>query len=190
MNRKFKVTRQMDGLPELQGATPLSFFDPANPDVNLFNLVDDEIIRITGSPLNYYKSYVESDYDDVYLEARNRTVASEPIQVHGFYEPSVVEETLSQFGIEITNDQMFVFNKSYIEKALHREPRIGDQIKPQFQNIRYEVVEVQEDSFELYGVYHSVVTAKILRDDEETVNEPITDVAPDVGGDFGGYEDL
>jgi len=190
MSKRFKVSRQMDGLPELQGATPLSFFDPSNPDVNLFNLVDDEVIRITGSPLNYYKSFVEEDYDDVYLEARNRTVASEPIKVHGFYEPSVVEETLSQFGIEITNDQMFVFNKSYIEKMLSREPKIGDQIKPYFQNIKYEVIEVQEDSFEMYGVYHSVLTAKILRDDEETVNEIITETAPDVGSDGGTYTDL
>lgn len=190
MKKKFKVSRQMDGLPELQGATPLSFFDPNNPDVNLFNLVDDEIIRITGSPLNYYKQLVEEDYDEVYLEARNRTVVSSPIKVHGYYEPSVVEETLSQFGIEITNDQMFIFNKSYIEKMLHREPKIGDQIKPDFQNIRYEVIEVQEDSFEMYGVYHTVVTTKILRESEDVLNEPITETSPDVGSDGGRYTDL
>lgn len=190
MSKKFKVSRMVDGLPELEGATPLSFFDPSNPDVNLFNLVDDEVIRITGSPINYYKQMVSEDYDDVYLEARNRTVATEPIKVHGFYEPSVVEETLSQFGIEMTNDQMFVFNKSYIEGKLRRSPQIGDQLKPDFQDIKYEVIEVQEDSFEMYGVYHSVVTAKILRDSEETVSDIITETAPDVGSDAGSYTDL
>lgn len=182
MAKRFKVNRHMDELPRVEGATPLSFYDPNNPDVNLFNLVDDELIRISGSPLHYFKSFVNEDYDDVYLEARNKTVASEPLLVHGYYEPSVVEEVLSNFGIELTNDQQFVFNKSYIENALRRGPEIGDQIRPQFQNQKYEITEVQEDSFEMYGVYHIVCTARLLREDEGTLNQPITDRADDVGG--------
>lgn len=182
MAKRFKVNRDMPNLPRVDGATPLSFYDPANPDVNLFNLVDDEIIRISGSPLHYFKSFVNEDYDDVYLEARNKTVASEPVLVHGYYEPSVVEEVLSNFGIELSNDQQFVFNKSYIENALRRSPEIGDQIRPQFQNQKYEITEVQEDSFEMYGVYHIVCTARLLREDEGTLNQPTTDKADDVGG--------
>jgi len=182
MAKRFKVNRQMDNLPRVEGATPLSFYDPNNPDVNLFNLVDDELIRISGSPLHYFKSFINEDYDDVYLEARNKTVASEPLLVHGYYEPSVVEEVLSNFGIELTNDQQFVFNKSYIENALRRGPEIGDQIRPQFQNQKYEITEVQEDSFEMYGVYHIVCTARLLREDEGTLNQPTTDRADDVGG--------
>ena len=182
MAKRFKTNRQMQDLPKIQGSTPLSFYDPTNPDVNLFNLVDDEIIRISGSPLHYYKQLINDTYDEVYLESANKAVTSEPIVVHGFYEPSVVEEVLSNFGIELTNDQSFVFNKSYIESELSREPRIGDQVKPMFQNQKYELTEVQEDSFEMYGVYHYVCTAKLLRDDVETVNEPITDIADDVGG--------
>ena len=186
MAKRFKVNRQMDNLPELGGSTPLSFYDPSNPDVNLFNLIDDELIRISGSPLHYFKSYVESEYDDIYLEAANKTVASEPITVHGHYEPSVVEEVLSNFGIELTNDQMFVFNKSYIESKLNRTPRIGDQISPEFQKQKYEIIEVQEDSFEMYGVYHIVCTAKLLRESEDVVNQEVSDVADDLGG----YMDL
>ena len=182
MAKRFKVNRQMPSLPKLEGGTPLSFYDPNNPDVNLFNLIDDELIRISGSPLKYFKAYIENDYDEVYLEAKNKTVTSEPLLVYGHYEPSVVEEVLSNFGIELTNDQMFVFNKTYIEQALQRSPEIGDHIKPHFQNQKYEISEVQEDSFEMYGVYHVVCTAKLLREDEGTLNQPTTDVADDVGG--------
>ena len=182
MARRFKVNREMPKLPKVEGATPLSFYDPENPDVNLFNLVDDEIIRISGSPLHYFKAFVSESFDDVYMEARNKTISSEPITVHGFYEPSVVEEVLSNFGIELSNDQMFVFNKTYIESTLGRSPEIGDQIKPHFQNQKYEITEVQEDSFEMYGVYHLVCTAKILREDEPTLNQPTTDRADDIGG--------
>jgi len=182
MARRFKVNRQMPNLPKVDGGTPLSFFDPENPDVNLFNLIDDEIIRIAGSPLYYFKSFISEDFDEVYLEARNKTISSEPIVVHGHYEPSVVEEVLSNFGIELTNDQLFVFNKSYIEAALGRQPLIGDQIKPQFQNQKYEIIEVQEEGFEMYGVYHMACTAKLLRDNEETLNQDTSDKVDDVGG--------
>ena len=182
MSRRFKVNRNMPKLPELGGATPLSFYDPENPDVNLFNLVDDEIIRISGSPLNYFKQLVNENFDDVYLESPTKTITSDPIVVHGYYEPTVVEEVLSNFGIEITNDQSFIFNKTYMESALGRMPQIGDQIKPFFQNQKYEITEVQEDSFEIYGVYHLVCTAKILRDDEGVLNQDTSDRADDVGG--------
>jgi hypothetical protein len=45
----------MPPLPELLGGTELSLFDQTNNDINLFNLVDDEIIRLGGSELYYYK---------------------------------------------------------------------------------------------------------------------------------------
>ena len=182
MAKRFKVNRQMPNLPKLEGGTPLSFYDPENPDVNLFNLIDDEIIRISGSPLKYFKAYIQDSYDDVYLEAKNKAVVSEPLLVYGHYEPSIVEEVLSNFGIELTNDQMFIFNKSYIEKMLNRSPQIGDQITPEFQKQKYEIIEVQEDSFEMYGVYHILCTAKLLRESEDVVNQEVSDVADDLGG--------
>ena len=82
----------------------------------------------------------------------------------GHYDPRPIEENLSEFGIELTNDQIFTFNKTYIEKRLGGSIIPGDVVKPQFQNIYYEVYEVQEDSFEAYGVFHLVCAAKIMRD--------------------------
>ena len=81
------------------------------------------------------------------------------------------------------------FNKSYIEATLGRTPEIRDQIRPQFQNQKYVITEVQEDSFEMYGVYHIVCTTKLLREDEETHNQPLTDRADTVGGHLEGYDD-
>ena len=79
MAKRFKTNRQMQDLPKIQGSTPLSFYDPTNPDVNLFNLVDDEIIRISGSPLHYYKQLINETYDEVYLESSNKAVTETPI---------------------------------------------------------------------------------------------------------------
>ena len=178
----FKVSTDILPIPELEGKSELSFFDQENADINLFNLIDDELIRIAGSELLYYKFLISEDYDEVYLEARNKAIVSEPVNVYGHYEPKPVEQNLTEFGIELTNDQLFVFNKSYIEAALGRQPLIGDQIKPQFQNQKYEIIEVQEEGFEMYGVYHMACTAKLLRDNEETLNQDTSDKVDDVGG--------
>ena len=104
----------MPPLPELEGQSLLSLFDQENADINLFNLVDDELIRIAGSEMLYFKFLQGEDYDEVYLESKSKPIASDPILVHGHYEPKAMEQNLTEFGLELTNDQIFIFNKSYI----------------------------------------------------------------------------
>jgi len=181
-NKRYKVSTEMPPLPELLGGTELSLFDQTNNDINLFNLVDDEIIRLGGSELYYYKFRMNDDYDTTYLETRSKVIDSEPIVVYGHYNPTVLEESLTEFGIELQNDQIFIFNKSYIEQRLHEIPKAGDIIKPKFQNQKYEIYEVQEDSFELYGVYHMACSAKLLRDEQSVIEEPMLDRSNDLGG--------
>jgi len=181
--KKYRVTTPMPPLPELLGGTELSLFDQTNNDINLFNLVDDEIIRLGGSELLYYKFRMgDEDYDQTYLEARSKVLDSKPMLVYGHYNPTILEETLSEFGLEIENEQIFIFNKSYIEQKLHEEPKAGDVIKPRFQNQKYEIYEVQEDSFEIYGVYHMACSAKLLRDTEAVLDEDLDERTDDLGG--------
>tara|TARA_R110000737_G_scaffold245562_1_gene256181 strand:- start:1203 stop:1769 length:567 start_codon:yes stop_codon:yes gene_type:complete len=183
--KNWKATTDLPDLPELDGDSLLNLFDQDNPDVNMFNLVDDEIIRLSGSKMHFFKSYHETSYDDVYMEARNRPLSKTPLVVHGHYEPVSMAEELGEFGIELTNDQIFTFNKSYIEKKLGREVRPGDVIKPVFQEQRYEIFEAVEDSFEAYGVYHIVCSAKLLRDSDDVNDQHLPDVSDDVGGTIG-----
>ena len=152
-----------------------NFFDPTNPDINLFNMVDDEMIKISGSPILYYQYMQgEDQYDEVYMEARNKPVSKQPVLVFGHYEPKVLEENLTQFGIELTNDQLFIFNKTHMEQRIRGHLKPGDVLEPKFQNQRYEIIEVQEDSFEIYGVYHLVCSAKLLRDSTDVQDVPLT----------------
>ena len=153
----------------------LSLFDSNSNDLELFNLVDDELIRLSGSKIYYFKTYIDESYDRVYLESRNRIVSKTPIVLWASFDPKAIEEEMSEFGLELTNDQVFVFNKSYIEQNLGRAPKEGDIIKTTFQNIKYEIFEVQEDSFEGYGSYHYNCFAKVLREAEEIVDEPNLD---------------
>ena len=92
-NKKYKVTTPMPPLPELLGGTELSLFDQTSNDINLFNLVDDEIIRLGGSELYYYKFMMGEDYDSTYMETRNKVYDVEPLIVYGHYNPTVLEES-------------------------------------------------------------------------------------------------
>lgn len=179
----FKITTKLPELPDIDSeGSELSLFDQNNPDLNLFNLVDDELIKLSGSKMYFYKYNQSVDFDPVYMESKNKPVSRIPILVHGHYEPEALSENLTNFGVELSSDQVFTFNKSYIERKLGRSVIPGDIIKPLFQNQKYQVFQVVEDSFEAYGVYHLVCSAKILRDAEGTVNTPLTKVDDPLGG--------
>jgi len=187
MAKNWKVTTKLPQLPDIDtDESLLNLFDPTNADINLFNLVDDEIIKLGGSKFYFYKYYQSADFDPVYMESRNKPVSRTPMVVHGHYEPVSMSENLTQFGIELVNDQLFTFNKSYIERKLGRSVIPGDVVKPEFQDQRYEIFEVVEDSFESKGVYHLVCSARLLRDSAEIQNEPLLDVSEELGGYAGG----
>ena len=181
--KNFKTNTKQLNIPDIDiGDSELNLFDPDNPDINLFNLIDDENIRLSGSKLYLYKYIQSEDFDPVYMESRNKPISKTPIVLHGHYSPKAIDENLTQFGIELTNDQVFTFNKSYIEQKINRAIIPGDIIKPQFQNMKYEIFQVVEDSFESYGVYHLVCFAKLLRDSEDIQDTPLLDVTDDLGG--------
>lgn len=182
MVNRFKVTTPPTHFDDFDGSSKLSLFDKENPDKNLFNLVDDELIKLGGSQVLLYKYCPSEDIDDVYMETRQKAIATEPIEIYGSYDPRPIEEELTQFGVEIQNDQIFTFNKSYIERRLGRSIIVGDIIKPVFQNMKFEVYQVVEDSFEAYGVYHLMVYTKLLRGEDFVLNETLYDTTPKEGG--------
>ena len=59
VKKKYRVTTQMPIIPDMDSESELNLFDPTNPDINLFNIVDDELIRLSGSKLEFYKIYVD-----------------------------------------------------------------------------------------------------------------------------------
>lgn len=179
--KRFSINHELAQLDEEESTSILSLYDKGNPDKNLFNLIDDEIIKLSGSEIMVYKYYPANDKDDVYGESRSKVINNIPIRVYGNYDPRPLEENLTQFGVEVQNDQVFVFNKTYIEKRLGRSVIPGDILEPQFQKMKFEVFEVQEDSFESYGIYHLTVHAKLLRDNE-TVHQDTFNLEDPIGG--------
>ena len=162
--KQFKTNNEITSPPETDGV--LNLFDLNNPDIELFNLVDDELIKIAGSKIYLYKFLGLEGSDDLYQEDSMKSMSQEPETLWGHYEPRPIDENITEFGIVMENDQTFTFNKSYVLKVLGRPIIAGDVIRPKFQNLKYEVYEVQEDAFDVYGVYHLLCWAKVLRDDD------------------------
>jgi len=177
---RYRVTTPPTNFPE-ERDTRLSLFKKKN-DKNLFNLIDAENIKLSGSRVKVFKYVPSNDIDEVYQEPRQQTIAHEPVTLWAHYDPRPVEENLTQFGVEMQLDQVFVFNKSYAENMLGDPIQIGDIIQPEFQDIKFEVFEVQEDSFEAYGVYHLLAHAKLLRDTQDIHNEDFFDKTDELGG--------
>ena len=61
MNKRFSTNQtrlNKKGVDE----SKLSLFDRNSNDLELFNLVDDELIKLSGSKIYYYKSYIDDSY--------------------------------------------------------------------------------------------------------------------------------
>jgi hypothetical protein len=149
----------------------LNLFDPQNPDIKLFNLMDDELIKLSGSKMYYYKYYPSKEHDDVYEEEQVKAISEHAIIVFGHYDPKAIEENLGKFGLVQESDQIFTFNIEYIKRKIGRLPIAGDIVEPQFQKIKFKIFEVQEDGFESYGKYHAVCSAKVLRGSEHIIGD-------------------
>jgi len=175
MKKRFRSPNKIELPDDTLGESLLSLYDRESKDLELFNSIDSEVIKLSGSKVNYYKVFINENFDKVYLEERNKIIAKDPIVVWASYDPKPIEEELSEFGLELSNDQVFVFNKSYIDRILGRPPQAGDVIEATLQNVRYEIYEVQEDSFEVYGVYHYNCFGKVLRDSIDVVDGPVVD---------------
>ena len=179
---RYKVRTPPTNTPD-EKDSELSLFRK-KADKNLFNLIDAETIRLSGSRVNIYKYIASNDVDEVYMESRQKTISPTPISVWSHYDPRPIEENLSEFGVEIQYDQVFIFNKSYLNSILGRDVVPGDIIEPEFQSIKFQVYEVQEDSFESYGVYHLMAHATVLRDTKDVTNEDYNDVSDNLGGKY------
>lgn len=179
---RLKVTNKLDPLVDDSELSLLSLAGENGDDRNLFNSIDQEIIKLSGSQILLFKYFHDDNFDEVYQESKQKAISGDGILLIGHYEPRAVEENLTEFGVEVQNDQVFIFNKSHVEQRIGRSIISGDILKPKFQNMKFEVFEVQEDSFEVYGIYHLMVHAKLLRDTQDIHNEVLFERTDNIGG--------
>lgn len=127
-------------------------FDPSNPEHDLFNLWDQEVIEIGGSPLEYYDIFINvPDIDTLYVEARDKIWSQIPICIYGWYEPIPSSNMLGTFGIDSPDEIMFEFNYRHVLKTMGKAPKIGSRIFSPHKRENWMVIQRNVEVFKLWG---------------------------------------
>ena len=82
--KQFRTNHKIAGDTATEFNDMLNIYDLDNPDIELFNMVDDELIRLGGSRILLYKFYrTEGMEDDLYGEASQKTISNTPVVLQG-----------------------------------------------------------------------------------------------------------
>ena len=130
----------------------LQQFDPENPEHDLFNEYDQEIIEITGSPIFYYEVFINCNtIDEIYVEDRGKLWSGHPVCIYSYYEPIPAQNFVGTFGIDAPDEMMFEFNYRYVLKTLKHVPKIGARIYSPHKRENWVIIQRNVEMFRLWG---------------------------------------
>jgi hypothetical protein len=140
----------------------LQQFDPNNPEHDLFNLWDQEIIEIGGSPLYYYDIFINmANIDSLYVEARDKLWSPCPVCIYGYYDPIPSQNMMGAFGIDSPDEMMFEFNYRHVLKKLGFAPKIGARIFSPHKREHWVIAQRNVETFKLWGVKTASDVSKV-----------------------------
>ena len=114
---------------EYEPTGSLRQFDPASPEHDLFNTWDEELIKISGTPLFYYEVFIQNQtIDPIYVEDRGKIWSSNPISLYCYYEPIPSKNDMTNFGIDAPDEMIFELNYKATLKAVGHPPKIGSRL--------------------------------------------------------------
>lgn len=151
--------KNLDGTPYVASGS-VQQYDPSNPEHDLFNLWDEEIIRIGGSPIMYYEVFINTgDIDTVYNEARNKIFSNNPVQLYGLYEPIRSQNQMMAFGFDSPDQMMFELNYNAVLCTLGHMPKIGSRLYTPHLRENWEIVQLNRGEFKLWGALRLQIVA-------------------------------
>ena len=158
----------------------LQQFDPENPELDLFNVWDQEAIQIGGSPLYYYEIFINvSNIDMLYMEARDKIWSNHPICVYGYYDPTPSMNALGAFGTDGPDEMMFEFNLTAIKNALGHVPKIGARILSPQKRENWVVKQNNIETYKLWGELRLQVMCDRFQESLTTGEGKVTQRMPD-----------
>ena len=165
---------------EFKLSSSLQQFDPENPEHDLFNIWDQEVIEIGGSPLFYYEIFINvANIDTLYMEARDKLWSQHPVQVYGYYEPIHSQNYMSSFGIDSPDEMMFEFNYRHVLKTIGHAPKIGARIFSPHKRENWVVIQRNLEVFKLWGELRLQVMCERFQESLTTGEGKVTQRQPD-----------
>jgi hypothetical protein len=173
------MLRNCDGTPLKlgcgSGESPLAQFDPENPDLNLFNSFDAEIIDIAGSPIFYYELFIQKQtIDPLYREDRGKIWSITPIELKGYYEPITSQNYVNMFGTDAPDEMKFEFNYREVLKKLGHPPKLGSRLFTPHKRENWVIVQRNVGEFRLWGELRLLIIAQRFQESVTTKEGAVT----------------
>lgn len=171
--------RNSDGSPFKLSGT-MQQFDPENPEHDLFNLWDQEVIQIGGTPLFYYEVFINvNNIDELYVEARDKIWSEHPVCLYGYYDPIPSQNAMGAFGIDSPDEMMFEFNYQHVLKTLGHAPKIGSRIYSPHKREHWQVIQRGTEVYKLWGELRLQVMCGRFQESITTGEGKVTQKEPD-----------
>jgi len=166
---------------KLQVTGTLQQFDPENPEHDLFNLWDQEVIEIGGSPMFYHDLFINvNNIDELYVEARDKLWSEHPICIHGYYDPKPSENMMGMFGIDSPMlETMFEFNYKHVLTQIGHAPKIGARIYTPHKRENWVIVQRNVEVYQMWGEIRLQVLCNRFQESLTTGEGKVTQREPD-----------
>lgn len=163
-----------------QTSGSLAQFDPTNVEHDLFNLWDQELMEISGTPLMYYDLFINiNNVDDLYVEARDKLWSPCPVCIYGFYNPIPSSNMMGTFGIDSPDEIMFEFNYKHVLKTLGKPPKIGARIFSPHKQENWMILQRNVEVFKIWGELRLQVMCIRFQESLTTGEGKVTQRKPD-----------
>jgi hypothetical protein len=169
-----------DGTPyKLKGS--LVQFDPNNPDHALFNLWDQEAIKIGGSPIFYYEVFIQTQtVDRTYNEDRGKLFSPVHIQLYAYYEPPQQSSPSTLFGIDAPQDEViFELNYEATLQTIGHPPKRGSRIYTPHRQENWIIVDIRLAEFKMWSIMRIQLLCQKYQESLTTGEGQVTQDRPD-----------
>lgn len=173
------MLRDINGKP-YKVAGSMQQFDPENPEHNLFNSWDEEVIKIGGAPIFYYEVIISfNTIDDLYHEARNKLFSNIPIELWGYYEPVPAQNYQTTFGIDSPDEMIFELNYQSALQTLGHPPKIGSRIYTPHKREDWIIVQRNLGEWKMWGELRMQLLCQRFQESVTTNEGRVSQPQPD-----------
>lgn len=174
------MIKNCDGTPFRLGGS-IQQFDPENPEQNLFNMYDQEVIQMGGSPIFYYEMFLGkgNTIDPLYREDRGKFWSNCPVQLYGLYEPITSQNYMNMFGMDGPDDMQFEFNYRAVLKALGHPPRLGSRLFTPHKRENWQIVQRAVGEFKFWGELRLILLCQRFQESVTTGEGKVSQPQPD-----------
>lgn len=174
------MIKNPNGTPyEVSGS--LVQYDPNSPNMALYDVWDQDAIKIGGTPIYYFEVFISTTgIDPIYNESRNKVWSQFPVQLYGVYDPIASLNDMGLFGIDSPSEIVIEFNRKAVLDAIGHPPKNGSRIRTPHMQEDWEIVQVNTAEFKQWSVLHYQFICKKFQDDAINgpgkVRQPIQDI--------------